>query len=611
MCHLCYVYIYKYRNLSNIGLSIDPRYEYKFDPKNKKLSIEKSQNVLPENFWGEGIYSLTGIFGNNGAGKSNSIRFFLEMQIDGSGNGRSVNGIVVYEEKGEFKVYHPQDDYMEVNCSIDDIYIHPNSEHPAIDVFYYSGHFNTNFRYDDITSFQLDGSYNASIICRLFDDLEKFANINRSPYQTLSTYFECYKSQNNYRICQLLLNDKLCNKIKDIIFPKYILFAPNRGGYYHFKHNPEGNIIYKETVEELVEEPRKISLIKDDKERWLAFFIHHYLLNCIADNKHLASISYLMDKWYISLDIQKKVLPQFRELVQTRSKEERLCLDKIVVVLERLYNSVRLNKHGSFYLDFEQDKEKILDLMKSAHDKNIFSTSRYFDLYYSHEPDNGTPLSSGEQALLNLFSLIYDAVMVRRYGNKVPQLLVLDEAEIGFHPEWQRNYMSMLVDFINALSEETGHDFQILITSHSPILLSDIPLCCCNYLKIKYDKEKNEYQTENVRNSQRETFANNVFNLYRNGFFLKDGLIGRFAEGKLKQLDEDIKKGNTNEKDVKQRIKLIGDERLQMYFKNVYIESLKENPNDLIKYYEKCIDELKKNKNNNNNEQDNISKDIL
>ena len=598
MCHLCYVYIYQYRNLSNLELCIDPRYEYKFDPKNKKLSIEKSQNVLPEDFWGEGIYSLTGIFGNNGAGKSNSIRFILDAVISGNGYDRSVNGIVVYEKNGELKVYHHNDmdidEKYHINI-ISSLVKDPNGELPAIETFYYGGHFNPDISYADMTTVELKGLYNASINCKLIDDFRGYTSIDRSLNLPISTIYEAYKSQNNYRICQLLVDDKLrkiFNNEKDkaiVKLPRYISFAPNRCGYYNFTSELNAEGVGITDIRGIQVKKQRELLRFDKKENTLALFIHHCLLNYLVENR-ISSLA-LVEDWYKWLETNKKVLPQFREFVRLQTGLMEIEIPSVILeMLTELDEQVRTNEYGSFYLDFEQDKEKILNLVKSAHDKNIFLTSRHFDLYYSHEPDDGTTLSSGEQALLNLFSLIYDAVIARpqkRSNFTAPQLLVLDEAEIGFHPEWQRNYMSMLVDFVNALSEETGHDFQILITSHSPILLSDIPLCCCNYLKLSDDMKK----TENVRDSQRETFASNVFNLYRDCFFLEDGLIGRFAEGKLKKLDEDIKKGSTNEEDIKQRIGLIGDERLRLYYV-IALKSSRMQKELLIEEYNKRIKKL-------------------
>ena len=145
----------------------------------------------------------------------------------------------------------------------------------------------------------------------------------------------------------------------------------------------------------------------------------------------------------------------------------------------------------------------------------------------------------------------------------------------------------MLVKFVNSLLVAAGHDFQVILTSHSPILLSDIPSCCCNYLEYKDDK------TTNTRNRQPETFSNNVFELYRNSFFLQDGLIGCYASEKLKKLEEDIKNGQD---DVVQMIKLIGDKRLRLYFEDLFMNSSKAKWKEkelLIEEYQKRINQLR------------------
>ena len=151
----------------------------------------------------------------------------------------------------------------------------------------------------------------------------------------------------------------------------------------------------------------------------------------------------------------------------------------------------------------------------------------------------------------------------------------------------------MRVDFVNSLPVVAGHDFQIILTSHSPILLSDIPTCCCNYLEYN-DKDG---KTINVKNDQPETFSNNVFELYRNSFFLKEGLIGRFAEKKMKKLEKDIKDGKDG---VVQMINLIGDRRLKMYFEDLFMNSSKAKKEEnelLIKEYQKRINQLRKQNN--------------
>jgi len=71
-----------------------------------------------------------------------------------------------------------------------------------------------------------------------------------------------------------------------------------------------------------------------------------------------------------------------------------------------------------------------------------------------------TGLSSGEQHLLVLLGrLIFDT----RKGS----LVLIDEPEISFHPEWQEGFISIL----NEIKELNG--FNVMLATHSPILIGD------------------------------------------------------------------------------------------------------------------------------------------
>ena len=67
MLHLCYIHVYDHRVLSDIDVTFDHRYSFRIN--DGVLKIRRA-DVLPRDFWGRGIYSLTAIMGNNGAGKT-------------------------------------------------------------------------------------------------------------------------------------------------------------------------------------------------------------------------------------------------------------------------------------------------------------------------------------------------------------------------------------------------------------------------------------------------------------------------------------------------------------------------------------------------------------
>ena len=71
-------------------------------------------------------------------------------------------------------------------------------------------------------------------------------------------------------------------------------------------------------------------------------------------------------------------------------------------------------------------------------------------------------------------------------------------------------------------------------------------------------------ETINVNYNRKQTFGSNVFELYRDSFFLEGGMVGEFAQNKLKQLEGAIDAGDITEK-TRQTIALIGDERIQGY----------------------------------------------
>ena len=591
MKHICYIYVYKFRCLQDVGVSFDHRYNYSFSREQMTLTITQSSSKLPVNFWGEKIWSLTCNVGNNGAGKTTVNRFLLNAVVEGLAT-KDFEGIVIYENNGELSVYHKEpeelnrkdfkvckDDFSK--CKINDAFTLP-----SIRTFYYQGHFSVEFSTEDLCTTELTGLYNASEGFLLRDDLEKFANATDLSFNSpFASYFVSHIAQKHQRICRLLTNEELRNIIKKFRFPRYITISPNRGGQDHIKLHP---IVPKELKEEFGEmiNPLPIGGLVPTKEEYVGMFIYFNILNAIAedkiDSKEGPSI---LKRWRETVDNTRDVLFQFKEFGNQYEGDVKTSLDIIFYVLSSMVSLANYDELGGFYIDLFKEKEVLDKLLGIPLLNNYYLTSRFFDLNYSHNIGySNATLSSGEEAMLNLFSLLYEAVEFQpsKFGSKyAPSLILLDEAEIGFHPEWQRMYISMIVDFLHSLKVRPGHDFQVVITTHSPILLSDVPSCCCNFLQLNDDD-----MTYCLNSGINETFATNIFEQYRNSFFLKEGLVGCYAEEKLKQLEEKILDGKA---DVEQEIALIGDSRLQQYFVSLLA---KNNKAAAIRYHQEEIRRL-------------------
>lgn len=143
-------------------------------------------------------------------------------------------------------------------------------------------------------------------------------------------------------------------------------------------------------------------------------------------------------------------------------------------------------------------------------------------------------LSSGEKQLLNNFgALIYhlrnlDSVTDdgRLYENIN---IIFEEIESYFHPEYQRMVVKMLVEKLHAIVFFHIKRINITFVTHSPFILSDIPLC--NVLFLKGGKPAMEKMQEN-------TFGANIHGMLRNGFFLPSLPMGEFAHDKINGLFE-------------------------------------------------------------------------
>lgn len=574
MEHICFIYIYSYRKLRNVGVSFDSHYTFRMEENTLHISKDDS---LPESFFGGGIYSVSSLVGSNGAGKTSILRFIMEAVVKGFHDGQGVNGVVVYENGGRLEVFQPQGE-TDPKIGIDtDVPYKKITRVRSIPVMYYSGHFAPFNDKGDILSSELDGSYIASDQWLLVHDLLSYSNFDSIFLSgRMYGYLSAYIAQNNARICELLMIDGLNAFFDDFSLPQYIIIGTNDGGAEFLANDQRSKILI----------PPFAAISHDRKQHSISKFIYTNFINLIAEYKSEADkYIKILNNWQRDPK-QGEVLPALSVFIEqnTFSADIAYQLKTVQKVLATLFSVVHYDEeYDVFYIEVGKEKGQLRDFVDELLNSHFFLTSKFFDIYYSHGLYNNTILSSGEQEMLNLLSRIYYATTLQpqRIQNKhTPTLLLLDEAEIGFHPEWQRKYINILLQFLRTKTMvEPGTDFQLVITSHSPIILSDMPLHCVNLLS--KDIMGNTIVIEN----EAQTFGENVFNLYRRAFVMKDGLVGAFAAGKIKALLERIQSGE-NGKGIIKEVMLVGDERVRNYLLS---EIGKRDEEYLSSYYQKRL----------------------
>ncbi len=267
-------------------------------------------------------------------------------------------------------------------------------------------------------------------------------------------------------------------------------------------------------------------------------------------------------------------------------------------VSDLAYVSYKEVKYG------DEAYEQILALIK----KSVFEREHSYVLKYIDI--GGWQLASGERALLNFFSWIHLVTCFNyisddvRYSLHENVLLLIDEIDLYCHPLWQQKLIYYLIEEIKA--EYSDKKIQIIFTTHSPIVLSDMPHSNVIFLK----RENNKCNVEQYSNHE-ETFGANIYKLFNDAFFLGEkGQIGEFARRKIQSIIDKIRP-DTSDKDnvsypsltedeaclLEQQIGLVGEKIIQdKLYEMLY--KCKYNSLDLrqrkIKIYEEKIKRLQK-----------------
>ena len=209
-------------------------------------------------------------------------------------------------------------------------------------------------------------------------------------------------------------------------------------------------------------------------------------------------------------------------------------------------------------------------------------------------------LSSGErQFIYTTSTLMYHALNLK----SVPDVtrisyknicMVLDEIEICFHPEYQRTFVSKFVDLVKRTRLTESFGINVLLVTHSPFVLSDIPQRNIMYLKDGHQMTKDELNAEGVSNP----FCANINDILHQSFFLEKGFAGEFARRRVLSLAKYLK-GDGNEdgwtaQKARDFIEEIGEPILRRQLMEIYRESSVAGIQDKIVLYEAEIDKLRR-----------------
>ena len=274
----------------------------------------------------------------------------------------------------------------------------------------------------------------------------------------------------------------------------------------------------------------------------------------------------------------------------------------------------------ALYPKKEDEKNKAFktyDEAFKAMPPSIFDWEMEFQKSKSKDVVTLSQMSSGERQLMHTISyIIYhikniESVTDDNYRVRYHNIsLIFDEAELYYHPNYQREFVSNLIKMLSwcHINHNIIRGVNILIVTHSPFVLSDVPLSNTLYLE-------NGKQSEPEK---KETFCGNIHELLGGNFFM-DCSIGDVAKENVEEIiklynrknDESKKAEYIANRDRYQYIaKIIADQYLHDRIKDMLSELDTHyeliSKEDIDKQIRKAVKKLielqqKKNRINNNN----------
>lgn len=227
----------------------------------------------------------------------------------------------------------------------------------------------------------------------------------------------------------------------------------------------------------------------------------------------------------------------------------------------------------------EDDSEYILlkyskmnrNLFKELNEKltNYVISKERLNKPYNYPLIVDTPnyhMSTGEGNLIEIFSQLYTYLSMHEESSE-DIILLVDELESGMHLEWSRRLIKILINNLSEILEDEGkgREIQLIFTTHSPYMLSDIKPG--NVIMIEKNQETGRSEGKVLQN----TFAKNIQEIMKEN--LIDNIYGDFALAKIDSMisilnGEEVQEGN--EEELLKEIHLISEPILRNKLLEMY-----------------------------------------
>lgn len=215
-----------------------------------------------------------------------------------------------------------------------------------------------------------------------------------------------------------------------------------------------------------------------------------------------------------------------------------------VLQLKRMVSFTTTKKYPSYITQIERLKGISKNLYKDS------SNKKYYDFL---------SLSTGEQRLLRFIADVYLVANMKELKknskNSENNIYIFDEMDLSWHPEWQRNMVFYIIDLFDKITANSkNRKINLIFTTHSPIILSDMPKSNVVFLP-KEKKTPKDF----------DTFGANIHDLFKTGLFFNCpncSTLGAFAKSEILKIRDTLNSDNLTKSEVSEirdKIEMIGE----------------------------------------------------
>lgn len=470
-----------------------PEYDIHFDNLNNELFIQKKN--IPNIFKTDNILNISGVVGENGTGKTtllNKLGSISDIKLKSQKSKVKKEFIAVFYDD-VVVIFNSTNQKIKVEGEVTDCIVKYSSSKIDVNLDQLSKVYLTNSNFSGENYYLKLGEID-------------YINLSSKTFEILEKEFFSYKGSLNdqrganntkFDIMQSIFPNFMDNRFRSLIDIDFLVYV--KGLKDRFIGKDISNVRFKiDKIDDFIS-----SDLKD-----LNYYTKDYHKNDVEEfekkfiklNKNINSNNDITSSLIMNLAGELiYCYPNFNEHIGECYTIDELYEKCKGFIKEHTFTDSKDNKEKEYFRnaikEIDKIKRKNFEINGNYYTKSInyfwdtieefVYNKTSFVLKYIHILDEYN--SSGERAILNFMSRIYflskikDYFKDKNYKLRENILLLIDEIDLYLHPAWQQKIITTLINELNECFPDNV--FQIVFSTHSPIVLSDMPTQNCVFLK--------------------------------------------------------------------------------------------------------------------------------